>query len=141
LSEVVRAVRIAMNVHSGQVDKNGEPYILHPLRVMASCGELGEDYACAAVLHDVLEDSELEPIDLSHSYEFNAAVVGAVDALTRRDGERYSDFIRRCAKNKIARVVKVSDIRDNMRPSCDPSATTRRQRYENALVILLNEDP
>lgn len=136
MSEIARAVSLAMGIHHGQVDKNGEPYILHPLRVMTHCGELGEDHACAAVLHDVVEDGDIEVIDLSHAYEFSDAVVDAVDALTRRDGEQYFDFIRRCSRNNIARAVKVCDIQDNLRPSRDVGTSMRVQRYRKALDIL-----
>lgn len=135
---IAKALNIAINVHRDQVDKNGEPYILHPIRVMADCGELGEDYACAALLHDVLEDSDLESDVLSSAYEFSQAVVEAVDALTRRDGEPYFDYVRRCKNNNIARAVKLSDLKDNMRPSRDANYLSRKRRYERAVEILLD---
>lgn len=136
MTDIPRAVRIAMNVHEGAVDKDGKPYILHPLRVMAHCGELGENYACAAVLHDVCEDGNIDVLTLSHAYEFNDDVVAAVDALTRRDAETYLDYLRRCRNNPIAKAVKVCDLQDDMRQSSDKRYKSRCERYEAALEFL-----
>lgn len=138
MSELARAITIARNLHYGQVDKNGNPYIDHPLRVLDHVRDMDEDTCCAAVLHDVLEDSGLEPIDLAHAYEFNDIVVSAVDALTRRDGETYMSYIDRCRANRIARIVKQADLRDNMRPSKAPGHATRQERYRKALERLLS---
>jgi len=129
LSELARAVTIAMNLHHGQVDKNGEPYIFHPLRVMALVRDFDEDVVCAAVLHDVVEDGGIDVESLSSVYEFNEAVTSAVDALTRRKGERYMDYIDRCRNNHIAKTVKQADLQDNSRVSNDPKHSERQKRY------------
>lgn len=134
MSELVRAISLAYAAHEGQTDKNGQPYILHPLRVMMACGEADERVAIAAILHDVIEDNKYgyAPDDLSTSYEFDWDIVAAVDALTRRDGEHYFSYVRRAGANRIARVVKMADLRDNLRPG----APHLREKYENALSIL-----
>jgi (p)ppGpp synthase/HD superfamily hydrolase len=72
----------------------------------------GEDRQIAAVLHDTVEDCGIELSQLRLG--FGAHIAEAVDALTRRDGEAYSDFIERCAANDLARSVKEADLRDNM---------------------------
>lgn len=104
------AIALAVTVHSGQVDKGGEPYILHPLRVMLAC-KTG-DQRIAAVLHDSVEDGGLELSLIRH--RFGPDVATAVDHLSRRDGETYPEFIDRCGANGIARAVKLADLADNM---------------------------
>ena len=81
-----RAIIIATNAHAGQVDKAGEPYILHPLRIMASMWTDTE--RVVALLHDVVEDCE--GWDVARVVEeFGADVGAAVGALTKQEGEEY----------------------------------------------------
>lgn len=138
MTELARAITIACAAHRDQKDKNGDPYIFHILRVLDGVRDFDEDYCCAAVLHDVIEDSELDASDLGSSYEFNDTVVAAVEALTRRKDESYMDFIDRCRANKIARLVKQVDIRDNQRPSNDVGHVRRQEKYAKALQRLLS---
>ena len=110
------AIILAAQNHRGQTDKAGAPYILHPLRVMASLGQNAtETERIAAVLHDVVEDCQVSFQDL-RDLEFSDQVVEAVDALTKRDDEKddYMRAIRRVAENEIARRVKIGDLSDNM---------------------------
>ena len=111
MTDLDNAIILAVQAHSGQVDKAGAPYILHPLRVMLAC--VTEAEKIAAVLHDTVEDTGLELGLIRH--RFGAAVANAVDALTKRAGESYTSFIRRCALDPIARKVKLADLNDNMR--------------------------
>ena len=67
----------------------------------------------AAVLHDVVEDSDLTLDDL-RGRGFPAEVVEAVDCLTKREGESYEERIRRARANHIARRVKLADLEDTM---------------------------
>jgi (p)ppGpp synthase/HD superfamily hydrolase len=109
---IERAIEIALKAHIGQVDKAGDPYILHPLRVMLAMRT--ETEQIAAVLHDVVEDSDwtLEALRLKG---FPAQVIAAVDHLTRRKEEKtYEAFIRRAGQHPIARRVKLADLQDNM---------------------------
>lgn len=131
------AIILATQAHAGQRDKAGEPYILHPLRVMVSCKT--EAQRIAAVLHDTVEDTGLE-IRLIRK-RFGQDIADAVDALTRRDGEAYADFVERCAGNDVAKWVKVADIRDNLCPErltkIDGETRERLERkYAGALLIL-----
>lgn len=103
------AITLAAQFHRGQVDKGGHPYILHPLRVMISV--VGRDCQIAAVLHDAVEDCGLE-LGLIKK-KFGPVIADAVDALSRRRGETYSDFIERCGQNEIALPVKWADLTDN----------------------------
>jgi len=138
VSTLERAVAIAAQVHAGQRDKAGEPYILHPLRVMLRMAT--DELQIVAVLHDVLEDGTLTAEDLRRE-GFAPAVVEAVVALTRLEGESYSAFVRRAARNPLAREVKLSDIADNLDPlrlARLPVAVAKEleSKYTAALAIL-----
>ncbi len=108
-----RAIETAVVAHAGQVDKNGEAYILHPLRVMLAVRERGgtTEQQAAAVLHDVLEDCDVANGFLES--RFPAVVHDLVEALTHIEGEEYDDFLRRVARKPGALLVKEADILDN----------------------------
>lgn len=106
-----RAIEIAAGAHAGQVDKAGEPYILHPLRVMLRVTSPEE--RMAAVLHDVVEDTCVSLQDLI-SEGFSSEVVSAIEALTKRSGESRIQAAERAAINVIARQVKLADNTENM---------------------------
>ncbi|SUU90464.1 hypothetical protein EDC40_10569 [Aminobacter aminovorans] len=96
----------------------------------------------AAVLHDVVEDTEFTLGDL-RTRGFPAGVVEAVDALTRRDDEPYPDFINRARSNEIARRVKIADILDNTTPERVRAAGLGQQyldRYREALQMLTDAE-
>lgn len=137
MSTLERAIAIASEAHAGQADKAGNPYVLHPLRVMLSVKQ--PDERIAAVLHDVVEDTPWTLEDL-RAEGFSAEVVDAVDALTRRDGEDYIAFVRRARANAIARPVKIADVTDNMDLTrmAQPTARDheRLERYQEALRLL-----
>ena len=128
------AIKLATDAHDGQVDKNGEPYILHPLRVMLAVST--PDERIAAVLHDVVEDTGVTCDDLYWVHGFKPEIVSAIRALTRAAGEDYLAFIQRAKGNALARSVKIADIRDNLRPG----AEHLRPRYEAALRVLIEEE-
>lgn len=140
MSTLERAILLATTAHAGAVDKAGQPYILHPLRVMLAVSS--EEERIAAVLHDVVEDTEWTLEDLRRE-GFSPIVVAAVDALSRRPGEEYLDFVRRAAQNPVARVVKRADVVDNMDLGRLPSPTARDrarlERYAAALAVLDGE--
>jgi len=106
-----RAIAIAAEAHEGQTDKAGAPYILHVLRVVVASP--AGDAKIAAALHDLVEDTDWTLDDLRER-GFSWIVIDAVEALTRRADEVYSDYIERVAKNDLARKVKLADLRDNM---------------------------
>lgn len=106
-----RAVFIAVEAHQGQKDRYGAPYILHPLRVMARVQS--ETEKIAAILHDVVEDTDWKFEDLKRE-GFTQEIIDALDCVTKREGEDYSDFVERSASNPVARRVKLADLEDNM---------------------------
>ena len=111
MSSLERAIAIASQAHAGQVDKAGQPYILHPLRIMLAVE--GSQERVAAVLHDVVEDTRVTLEDL-RAEGFSSEVLEAVDALTKRDGETRLVAAARAKANRIARTVKIADVSDNM---------------------------
>ncbi|MBA2684254.1 MAG: bifunctional (p)ppGpp synthetase/guanosine-3',5'-bis(diphosphate) 3'-pyrophosphohydrolase [Gemmatimonadaceae bacterium] len=106
-----RAVQIASEAHAGAVDKAGEPYVRHPLRVMLQVDT--PEQRIAAVLHDVVEDTPWT-LDFLRSEGFPPENVGAVDALTKRTGESRLEAAKRAAVDPIARRVKLADDADNL---------------------------
>lgn len=106
-----KAIEIANRAHAGQVDKAGELYILHPLRVMLT--QVNELERICAVMHDVVEDSDIT-FDNLRKEGFSEEVISVLDCLTKRDRESYDDFIERILVNETACRVKLADLRDNM---------------------------
>ncbi|MDP4178604.1 MAG: GTP pyrophosphokinase [Bacillota bacterium] len=108
---IEKAILIATTAHQGQMDKAGQPYILHPLRVMLSRQD--ETERICAVLHDVVEDTDVT-LEYLRNEGFSEEILVAIDALTRRRGESYNKFIDRVIENRIACYVKLADLSDNM---------------------------
>ena len=113
MTTLAKAIRIAAATHEHQVDKGGEPYILHPLRVMMRVNT--EDEKIVAVLHDVVEDSDWT-FERLRGEGFSETVIEALKHVTKLPGEEddYDAFIRRAAKNAVASRVKLADLEDNM---------------------------
>src|SRR3954449_1899590 len=114
MATIEKALQVAARAHEGQVDKQGLPYILHPLRVMD--GVEGLEAKIVGVLHDVVEDTDVTLGDLERE-GFSAAVLAAVRGVTHADGETYADYVVRCGRNEVARRVKLADLADNTRLS------------------------
>lgn len=128
-----QAIALAALAHEGQTDKAGQPYILHPLRVMLACQ--GEAAQICAVLHDVVEDT---PWTLAALREagYSESVLMTLDHLTKRPGENYEQFIDRVLENELACLVKLADLADNQDLSRLAEVTTADQerllRYQAA---------
>ncbi|NMO17557.1 GTP pyrophosphokinase [Pyxidicoccus fallax] len=131
------ALTLAVEAHRGQKDKADRPYILHPLRVMMRL-ETDEERT-VALLHDVVEDT---PWTLERLRErgYPDAVLSALDALTRREGETYEAFIERLRPHALARRVKLADLEDNMDvrrlAAVTPKDAERLSRYRAAWARL-----
>ena len=139
MSTLERAISIAALAHAGQVDKAGQPYILHPLRVMLRLNTAEE--RIAAILHDVVEDTDVSLAQLT-AEGFSEKVVSAIEALTKRPGETRMEAAARAAVNPIARIVKLSDNSENMDLSRINNPTekdfARLKEYEQVRNLLLN---
>ena len=139
---LAHALGIAARVHAAQRDKAGADYVLHPLRVMSALAT--PDERIAAVLHDVVEDGPGWTSDRLRREGFSEVVVTAVEALTKREGEDYLDFVRRAAAHPVARRVKLADLDDNMDLRRLPSVTDKdleRLRKYHAARRVLTEPP
>ena len=144
MAKLERAIEIAVLAHKGVRDKAGEPYILHPLRVMMRVNSQTEKVV--AVLHDVIEDSrpphrwDLE--DLRRE-GFSEEVLTALDGVTRRADESYEEFVDRSARNPISHRVKIADLEDNMDVRRIHDLTekdvARLKRYMSAWRSLTNQ--
>ena len=131
------SLQIALRAYAGKTDKAGREYILHPLRVMAKMETDPE--RSAALLHDVIEDSDITAEDLL-AEGIPAEVVEAVQSLTKKEHEEYQDFVARAKKNKIAAKVKIADIEDNIDvlrlTSLDEHDLARIKKYHTAWRFL-----
>lgn len=120
-SGVEEAVCIAAAAHCYQRNKfNNEPYLMHVFRVMSRLqvemtahGKQDDDLLITAALHDTIEDTAVTLQFLRES-GFQERIVEAVDSVTRRDGETYTNFIRRANENRIGRLVKIADLEDHL---------------------------
>ncbi|WP_036536623.1 GTP pyrophosphokinase, partial [Neosynechococcus sphagnicola] len=95
----------------GQVDKAGQPYIFHPLRVMAQLEPL--EQKIVGVLHDAVEDSDITHEALAAA-GFSEVILAAISAITKVDGEDYETYLQRVMDNPMALRVKIADMTDNM---------------------------
>lgn len=140
MASLERAIEIAASSHAGQTDKAGQPYILHPLRIMMAVSS--EQEMIVAVLHDVVEDTPWTLEELA-AEGFDSKIIDAVDGLTKRDGETRIIAAGRARANPIARAVKIADVTDNMnlRRISDPSDAdvNRLKEYEKVMELLLND--
>jgi (p)ppGpp synthase/HD superfamily hydrolase len=134
-----KAIEIAAKAHDGQLDKCGEPYILHPLRVMLT--RKTEIERVCAVMHDVIEDSFITIEDL-RSEGFSEEVLSILDCLTKRVMEEYDDYISRVLTNDIACQIKLADLNDNMDPDrikcCTEKDMLRIEKYKKAKRRILD---
>lgn len=131
------ALRICYEAHAGQLDRAGMPYVFHPFHVAEQMET--EDEVCVALLHDVVEDTELTLYDL-RAAGMGDEVLAAVALLSHDPGVPYLEYVASVAENELARRVKVADLRHN----CDLTrldAPTERdheriRKYHKALEVL-----
>ena len=130
------ASKIAYKAHEGQFDKAGVPYIFHPIHVAE--GMTTEITCIVALLHDVVEDSDITLEDLSKY--FNEDVIRALRVLTKNDDDDYIDYIKRVKTNEIATLVKLKDLEHNMDLTRLDEVTEedreRKKKYEDAIDYL-----
>ena len=131
------ALAIARKAHAGQVDKAGIDYIQHPLYVASQVKT--EQEKAVALLHDVLEDSDITVADLL-AYGLSNEVVTAVQTLTKKKGQSYQDYLEKVKSNDLARVVKLADLKHNSDlsrlKSVSDTDRERVKKYKNAIRYL-----
>lgn len=131
------AMKIAFTAHKEQVDKTGLPYIFHPFHLAEQMET--EETVCAALLHDVVEDTDMTLEEL-RKYGFGDAIIEALRLLTHDDNVPYMDYVREIKKNPIAKAVKLADLRHNSDMTrldvIDEYALKRAEKYRQAMEIL-----
>jgi (p)ppGpp synthase/HD superfamily hydrolase len=138
-----RAIGLACRAHHGQryPSPQAEPYVHHLFRVMLAVR--GFRTQTAAVLHDILEDTQVT-VDQLREAELPDDVIDAVVALTHRPDQTYEQYIEQVAGDDLARQVKLADLADNLannyRLARTPDVAARIDRYERALNRLQPQD-
>lgn len=107
---IERALQLALDYHRGQRDADGDPYILHLMRVMLKCHSTPAKQA--GLLHDILEDTSATAKDLIRA-GICPSVTQSVERLTRTAHSDYADYILALADDPIAKEVKIADLEDN----------------------------
>ena len=137
-----KAMKLAYKAHHGQFDYNGIPYIFHPIHLAEQMDD--EISCCAALLHDVVEDTDITMEELSR--EFPPEVIDVVKLLTHDDATPYYDYIRAIKENPTARKIKLADIAHNSDQSrCVGSDLTEeklafwKEKYAKATKILMED--
>ena len=147
-----KAIKIAVDAHSGQFDKGNNPYILHPLRVMLSLNN--EEEQIVGILHDVIEDCDGWTYERLQSEGFSENILNALKSVSKTLEEEvefksaseenkmnyYLHFISCAQQNKIGKKVKIADLKDNLDISRINDITeqdnARIKRYQKALELL-----
>ena len=136
-SQSEKAYEIAKRAHLGQIDKAGEDYIKHPEKVDSFVNS--DEEKAVAYLHDVIEDTELTLEDL-REYGFSEEVLKAVDVITKKKGQDYQTYLNSVKENKLARVVKLADLRHNSDLTRLINITEkdieRKEKYQKAIDFL-----
>ena len=103
------ASKIAYKAHEGQTDKAGVPYIFHPIHIAEQMDS--EESCVVALLHDVIEDSDIT-LEILSKY-FNDDIITALRVLTKKENDDYVMYIKRVKTNKLAAKVKIKDLEHN----------------------------
>ena len=104
---------LATNSHSGQFDKGGNPYILHPLKVMYLLKTSDEELMCIALGHDIIEDCDVTYRQLT-DLGFTDRIINGIRCLTKVPGETQAEYMEKVKSNEDAIKVKLCDLRHNM---------------------------
>ena len=132
-----KALKLCFDIHKEQVDKSGLPYVFHPFHLAEQMET--EDTTIVALLHDVVEDSDLTLVDL-RQIGFGDTVIAALALLTHDPAVEYMDYVRAVKDNPIARAVKLADLRHNSDltrlDTVDEKALARREKYLQAMTLL-----
>ena len=131
------AMKICFKAHAHQLDKSGLPYVFHPFHIAEQMKD--EDTTIVALLHDVVEDSDITLDDLK-KYGFSEDVISAVAAMTHSQNIDYMDYIAQVKKNPLAAAVKLEDLRHNSDLTRLEEVTAkdikRNEKYKKAIELL-----
>ena len=133
------AINIAIEAHKDQYDRGGTPYINHPIYLSLQMDT--EEEKIVALLHDVIEDSDLFTLEELRQW-FGNIIADAVDCITKRKNtkEKYEDYLVRVKSNPLALKVKLADISHNLCldriPEPDKKYMKMKDKYTKALEYL-----
>lgn len=135
------ALNIAYKAHEGQMDRSGIPYIFHPYHVAEQMTD--EITTCIALLHDVVEDTDMTIEDIA-AYGFPPEVIEGVRHMTHEEGVDYFDYVREIKNDPYARRVKLADLEHNSDTSrmdeLSERDMKRLEKYSRAKKMLLDEE-
>jgi len=132
-----KAMKIAYAAHMWQTDKSGIPYIYHPIHLAE---QMQDEYTtCVALLHDVIEDSDVTFLQLT-AEGFPEEVLDALRLMTHEKGVPYMDYVRGIKENPIAAAVKLADLKHNSDLTrldhIDDKVKQRAEKYKKAIELL-----
>ena len=137
-----KALKLSFTAHKDQTDKSGMPYVFHPFHLAEQMND--EDTTIVALLHDVVEDTPYTLDDL-RAMGFNEQVLDALALMTHDKRIPYMDYVAKIKGNKIARTVKLADLKHNSDLSrlnnVDEKAMKRIEKYRQAIALLSEHDP
>ncbi len=135
--ETKKALKLCFEAHKNQTDKSGIPYVFHPFHLAEQMET--EETVIAALLHDVVEDTEYTFDDL-REMGFSEKVISALILLTHDPAFDYMEYVAAIKKNPIAKAVKLADLRHNSDLSrldeVTGPALLRRKKYIGAIKLL-----
>lgn len=132
-----KALKLCFEAHKDQTDKSGMPYVFHPFHL----AEQMPDEACTivALLHDVIEDTEFGVSDLE-ALGFSESILEALNLMTHDNKTPYLEYVAALKHNRIARTVKLADLRHNSdlsRLECISDKDLQRvEKYKKAILLL-----
>ena len=131
-----QALKISFQAHQYQLDKSGMPYVYHPFHLAE---QMDDEYStCVALLHDVVEDTNITLYDLEKI--FPKEITDAIDLMTHDDFIPYMDYVRTIKLNPLAAKVKLADLKHNSDltrlDTIDKAAIERTKKYKEAIKIL-----
>ena len=137
----IMAIRLIFEAHAGQTDKCGLPYVCHPLHVAES---MEDEVTCtAALLHDVVEDTDITFEDLAEM-GFAPEVIRILRLLTHDPAVPYMEYVHRIKEDPQAVKVKLSDLRHNSDLTRIDHVTQkdldRVKKYKEAMELLLDTE-
>ena len=103
---------LAASRHQNQYDKGGNPYILHPLKVMYYLKTNDIELQCIAVGHDLIEDTNTTYTELKEM-GFTPCIIEGIRALTKLPGQTAEEYLDQVCSNSAAMCVKLADLRHN----------------------------
>ncbi len=132
-----KAMKLCFEAHKDQVDKSGLPYVFHPFHLAEQMTT--EETTVAALLHDVVEDTDRTLADLA-AMGFPQSVIDALTLPTHDERVPYMTYVAALKENPIARAVKIADLKHNSDlirlDHIDAAALQRAEKYRRALALL-----